>query len=288
MPAAFCDKVSSPTGRGFAKLSRALSKLNLRSPTEPDPQGMIRALRKEQLKLLKSTHYNTRNVLSQTSIPPGLDKTRLCDYIRSISITPEGKAFLPQYSEIIPGHLFISDYFTGTDLATLSRLRITHVVSILHSPNRDLPTLPSIVYRNVVVPSDAYHARNLVAMIDDTVDFIDKALRREDSRVLVHCRVGVQWSPSIVIAWLLRHGPCDYERWRDVILQKREVIHPGIDLERGVKEWLALETARPLFPRGRGGRCRPSPPLHYLKWELAAEQLQEDSDSDYSDVLDIK
>jgi Dual specificity phosphatase, catalytic domain len=288
MPAAVCvDNATS--GRGLSKLSKALSKLNLRSPSEPDPNSIIHSLRKEQIKQLKLSHSNAPNILSRIPIPSGLTKARLCDYIRGVCITPKGNAFLPQYSEIIPDRLFVSDHFTGTDIATLSRLHITHVVSILHLPNHDFPTLPTVVYHDVVVPSDVYRARSLVATIDDTVDFIDHALRQGDTRVLVHCSMGTQWGPSMVIAWLMRNGHCDYEQARDVVLRKREVINPGIDLERGVKEWLALEMARPLFPLGRGGRypSQPSPSLHHLTWEVG-RGLQEDSESDYSDVIDIK
>lgn len=280
--------VDASPGRGFSKLSKALSKLNLRSPGgELDSRDIFQSLRKEQIKLLKQTHPNARDVLSRTFMPVGLTKGRLGDYVRSISITPRGTAFLPRYSEIVPDQLYISDYFTGTDIGTLSRLRITHVVSILHAPNLEFPILPTIVYHDVVVPCDAYRARSLVATIDDAVDFMDSALRQEDSRVLVYCRMGVQWSPTMIIAWLMRNGHCDYGKGRDFVLRKRQVIAPGMDLEKGVKEWWALEMARPVFPLGRGGRCRPSPSVHHLTWG-SRHELYEEWESDESEVLDIK
>ena len=66
----------------------------------------------------------------------------------------------------------------------------------------------------------------------------------------------------MVIAWLMRNGKCSYAEARDTVRQKREVVEPGLDLEMGVKEWWALELARPSFPPGRGGRCQPS--MSYL------------------------
>ena len=297
-----------PTGRGFSKLSRALSKLNLRSPISSEPDHrleLIQSLRKEQSNLLKSSHVNARKILSHTAVPAGLCNSRLRDYVHSMAITPQGTAFPPQYSEIIPGQLFIADHFTGTDVAILARLRITHVVSILHAPNAEFATLPGVVYHEIVVPYDAYHARGLVATIDDAVDFMDGALesRRDGDddyddgddgisssrcRVLVHCRMGVQWGPSMVIAWLMRNAQCDYERAKELVVRKRQVVAPAVDLEKAVKEWWALEMARPVFPMGRGGRCRPSPSVHCLQWHCANYGMQEEWESDDSDVLDIK
>ncbi|KAF8585831.1 phosphatases II [Ramaria rubella] len=275
---------SAAAGRGVSKLSKALSKLNLRSPTSETDSSEIHSFRTEQINLLKPLHSNAKNVLSHISIPSAVTKKRARDYIRSISITPKGKAFLPQCSEIIPGHLFISDHFTGTDAATLLSLGITHVISMQHHTSYDYPMLPTIDYCEVIVPMHAYEARRLVATIDDTVDFIDNALRQEGSRVLIHCRMGVDWSPSVIIAWFMRNGRCGYDEARDTVRRKRVVVAPGLDLVRGVKEWSALELARPLFPPGRGGRNQSSTCPSPLGSDLSSTDV---SYQEKGEVLDI-
>ena len=238
--------------RSISKLSRALSKLNLRADAHD-----TRPLWKDQVKAFEPFYPDARNILSHVPIPPGLSKSRVREYIHSTSITPNGKAFHPQCSEIIPNRIFVSDRFTGTDATLLQRLHITHVVCIANVKTQDSPPSPSLHYHELVVPNDAHKAGGLVAKIDDTVDFIDGALKMDDSRVLVHCIMGIHWSPSIVIAWLMRNGKCSYVEAQDTVRRKREVVHPGRDLEVGIKEWWALELARPSFPPGRGGRCQP-------------------------------
>lgn len=254
MPAAvFIDKVSSP-GRGgsstVSKLSRALSKLNLRSPVEPDTHRF----RTDQYKPLKEAQSSPKTIICHVTIPFGLSKARARDYISSISITSKGNAFLPQYSEIVPEQLFISDHFTGTEMETLERLRITHIVSILHAPDVHCTKMSGIKYHEAVVPKEVYREEKLVAIIEDMVDFIDRALRRRDGRVLIHCRTGVDWSAGVAIAWLMRNRFCEYKEAKEIVEQKREVIELGRDLETGVKQWEGLESARPYFPLGRGGR----------------------------------
>jgi len=276
------DEVSPE--RGVSKLSRALSKLSLRSDVND-----THTVWKEQIRAFKCFHPNARKILSHVPIPPGLTRNRVRDYVHSTSITPKGKAFPPQHSEIVPNRLFVSDGFTGTDTALLLRLRITHVVCIVNAWDQDYPILPSVQYHQVVAPNDPYRARRLVATIDDAVDFIDNALRRDGSRVLVHCAMGIHWSPSMVIAWLMRNGGCAFEGAREIVRRKREVVDTGLDLEKGVKEWWALEMARPIFPPGRGGRYQSFASCLTPKLDVAYSDGSCESEEEFErDIIDIR
>ncbi|KIJ24071.1 hypothetical protein M422DRAFT_39306 [Sphaerobolus stellatus SS14] len=239
--------------KAISKLSRALSKLNLRSPggtSHPEAN----TFRQEQAKLLQSTHSNAKSVLSRTPIPSGLSQDQIRDYIYSISITPKGTAFVPRATEVIPETIFISDRYTGTDEASLTRLGITEVVAIVDKDGLDYYRSPFIHYHEIVEPQ---RGRCLVGLIDKAVDFIDEAVR-EGGRVLIFCRMGVEWSAAVSIAWLIRHRRCTFDHAYWSVWRRREVISPTKDLEMGVKEWQGLEYARSFFPVGRGGRRTPT------------------------------
>jgi len=251
MPAALCLEKPQPE-RTVSKLSRALSKLNLRSPggtLHPEAH----TFRLEQTKLLQTTHSNAKNIISRASIPSGLTKERVRDYIHSIPITPKGHAFLPQHSEIVPKFLYISDKFTGTCEASLKGLGITHVVAIL-GKREDIYKSPDIKYQIIIEPAPG---RSSVAMIDTAIDFMDAALQ-EGGSVLVFCRMGTDWSASMAIAWLMRNKRCTYDHARSLVGRRRQVIAPGRESEKAVKEWQGLEYARLFFPLGRGGRRNPN------------------------------
>ncbi|KAF8516734.1 protein-tyrosine phosphatase-like protein [Hysterangium stoloniferum] len=231
----------------------------------------------EQANLLRHTHANARSVLCRTVIPSGLTKERVRDYSHSISITQRGKAFLPQYSEIIPNCLFLSDHFTGTDPQTLRHLKITHVVSILQPSHSSFERLPSITYHDIL---ETKSSRKPVSAFEEAVNFMDTAFL-DGGRVLVHCRMGVDWSASVVIAWVIRNQECSFDEARAAVRKCREVVEPSRELANGVKEWVGLENARPYFPVGRGGH-------RYAEFSDTSSTTSPDVDYDPRDVIDIR
>lgn len=298
-----------------SKLSRALSKLSLRSPG-----GTVhveaRAYRVEQAKYLDALNSssNANQILSKVSLPSGLSKDRVREYIYSIAISPlKGTVFLPRHSEIIPKYLYMSDSYTGTDPRTLAKLGITHVISINNgpqfeptsppsSPLSSLPKLSHIKHHIITPPHPSLHlpsskkAPSYIAIFDKAVDFMDDAFRDRNSRILVHDRLGSDWSASVVVAWVTRNQSCSYEQACIAVRQRREVVNPSWEVEKGVKEWMGLEHARAFFPIGRGGRCYVSSDLSSSssRTKVASSSAStssashSDSDEAYEDVIDIR
>lgn len=310
--------LSAERSISVSKLSRALSKLNLRSPG-----GTVHveahSYRNEQAQYLDALYSrsNTSQILSRTSIPSGLAKDRVREYIYSIAISQRGTAFLPRCSEIIPGYLYIADSYTGTDPKTLLKLGITHVISINNRPRFESSSPPSsplspnklihIKHHTITPPHPSLSlpsskkAPSYIAIFDEAVDFMDDAFRKDDkknARVLIHDRLGADWSASVAIAWVTRNQRCSYDEACMAIRQRREIVNPSREVEKGVREWMGLEHARSFFPLGRGGRyytssessptSASSPSSSSASSSSASTTSNSDSEDTFEDVIDIR
>ncbi|GJJ09767.1 hypothetical protein Clacol_003991 [Clathrus columnatus] len=318
IPATQAQAQATPTERtiSVSKLSRALSRLNLRSSSGgTTAHAEAHPIRFEQAQYLDSLYSssNARQILSRVSIPSGLNRDRVREFIYSIAISPKGTAFLPRYSEIIPGYLYIADSYTGTDMKTLSKLGITHVIGINNTPHFE-PTLSSpssplspklihIKHHTITPPHPKLHlpsskkAPSYISIFDEAVDFIDEAFRDNKPRIMIHDRLGSDWSASVVIAWAIRNQRCSYDQACHAVRQRREIVSPSREVEKGVKEWMGLEYARSFFPVGRGGRCNrsssPSPTSSSSSASASPSSSRSsasnsDSEDTFEDVIDIR
>lgn len=134
-------------------------------------------------------------------------------------------------SRILP-FLYLGNLAHANNALMLKELGITHVVSMGESalsPPRPPPfSLTAAFSRQATLPDNSLWLEerlghiavldqknvaddgidSLRPHIDSALEFIERA-RQEGGRVLVHCRVGVSRSASIVIAYLMRHVELD-------------------------------------------------------------------------------
>ena len=139
--------------------------------------------------------------------------------------------FFPQASEIIPG-LFVSDLYTATSPAVLSRLGVTHVLSVLRTPGLTFPQ----PLQHLTIPIDDTSDAFLLDHLDDAVRWIRDALgpNQEDGaeggqggHVLVHCVWGMSRSASVVVAFLIAaRGMPLYAALR-ILRARRPVARPN-------------------------------------------------------------
>jgi len=85
-------------------------------------------------------------------------------------------------SFIVP-RVYISDFFTARDETEITKLGITHMISVMeHTPT----TMPNVV-RHIVPIADRGNA-NILKYLDGTTEFIMAALaENENNKVLVCC-----------------------------------------------------------------------------------------------------
>lgn len=84
--------------------------------------------------------------------------------------------------------------------------------------------------RHTFIPCLDVPETNLVAVLDQTDDYLDD-IKRSGDRVLVHCNAGVSRSTSIVIGYLMRRIGYTYADAHHVVKSKRPCCRPNKGFE---------------------------------------------------------
>jgi atypical dual specificity phosphatase len=129
-----------------------------------------------------------------------------------------------QANEIIP-RLYIADIYTATDVSTLERLRITHVVSVVFQEDED--TWPSNIKR-LSLPIKDTRLSDMSRYFDRSVEWIKNAMDEdENANVIVHCVCGISRSPTIVIAYLMATQGMSLSDSLSHVKEKRVISRPN-------------------------------------------------------------
>jgi atypical dual specificity phosphatase len=127
-------------------------------------------------------------------------------------------------SLIVPS-LYLSDMYTATSPTILHKLGITHILCIMNDPNCDYP-----VERNLEVlciqSVDSY-ATKIEEYFDSSTAWIRDVLSDAESKLLVHCALGVSRSATIVIAYLMAAEGMSYSDAFSHVRARREIIDPN-------------------------------------------------------------
>lgn len=136
----------------------------------------------------------------------------------------------PAADEVVPG-LYIGNLSGAQDGALLRKHRITHIVDVSNVayPPPDL----SLRYLRLPIPDVAEF--DIRQIFGRTNAFIREATLA-GGRVLVHCKMGVSRSASVVLAFLIAFGQLSLADAIDVLLAARPVIRPN----RGFRAQLAV------------------------------------------------
>ncbi|KAH8106907.1 protein-tyrosine phosphatase-like protein [Cristinia sonorae] len=106
-------------------------------------------------------------------------------------------------TEVVP-RLFLADISAAENIATLSSLGITHVVSAM-SGFVSLPVrIPSSHHLQLPLQDNPF--AELAAHLPQATAFISQALSNPHARVLVHCVQGISRSSSVVAGYLVATG----------------------------------------------------------------------------------
>jgi len=127
-------------------------------------------------------------------------------------------------NEIIPG-LYLGDKRAATDLDLLSKLELSHILSV------DLVPLPQVV--TSAFPNMAILQVNVADMVNEDLlshfeksnKFIKEGIHH--GNVLVHCYHGVSRSTTLVLAYLMKSKKWSLARALDEVKAKRPIICPN-------------------------------------------------------------
>uniref|UniRef100_A0A1B6DT61 protein-tyrosine-phosphatase n=1 Tax=Clastoptera arizonana TaxID=38151 RepID=A0A1B6DT61_9HEMI len=150
-------------------------------------------------------------------------------------------------SRVLP-FLYIGNATDAADLATLNALGISRVLNV----TSQLPGYHEscgITYKQLPA-SDSGH-QNLKQYFEEAYQFIEEA-RKSGASVLVHCQAGVSRSPTIAIAYIMKHRQLTMVEAYKVVKNKRPIISPNLnfmgqllELEQGLRADASVPECKP-------------------------------------------
>jgi len=136
---------------------------------------------------------------------------------------------------IVP-RLYLTDYGTATDASELSRLSVTHVVSVL---DHNL-TLPDFIKdeNKLHIRVQDHPGVNLLDSLERTTNFISEALTQNSTNVvLVHCLMGISRSATVVCAYLIATKRMKAGEAIKYVQSKRQIVCPNIGFRRQLETY---------------------------------------------------
>ncbi len=118
------------------------------------------------------------------------------------------------------------------DPEALYRLGIDHVLNVTThtAANSSTASAPArsarIRYKQLHAADNGY--QNLKQYFDEAFEFIDSA-RRAGGAVLIHCQAGVSRSPTIALAYLIKHCPMSMVDAYRYVKSRRSIISPNLN-----------------------------------------------------------
>ncbi|KAK8741224.1 hypothetical protein OTU49_002565 [Cherax quadricarinatus] len=159
-----------------------------------------------------------------------------------------------QASEVLP-FLYIGNARDAQDLRILQALGISRVLNVTsHVPGYHENS--GICYKTLPA-MDSGH-QNLSQYFHEAIHFIDDA-RQAGARVLVHCQAGVSRSPTIVIAYLMKHTRMTMVDSYKYVKSRRLIISPNLNFMGQLVEWEAA-----LQADKTEADCKP---CHQCQWQ---------------------
>ncbi|XP_048508668.1 protein phosphatase Slingshot isoform X4 [Athalia rosae] len=144
----------------------------------------------------------------------------------------EFKPFIDQEMLIILGqmdapteifdHVYLGSEWNASNLEELQKNGVRHILNVTREIDNFFPGMFN--YLNVRVYDD--EKTDLLKHWDDTFKYITKA-KKEGSKVLVHCKMGVSRSASVVIAYAMKAYNWDYTQALKHVKNKRSCIKPN-------------------------------------------------------------
>ena len=128
------------------------------------------------------------------------------------------------YNEIIP------NLYLGNRLSTTiaDKLNIDHIISI-GSKNK------SIGISNTHIGLRDDNTLDITKELNQVTTLMDELLKK-NKKILIHCRAGMNRSPSFVLAYMCKYKNMDYENCMEFILTKRKSCR--FSFKENVKKWL--------------------------------------------------
>ncbi|XP_041642611.1 protein phosphatase Slingshot homolog 1 isoform X2 [Cheilinus undulatus] len=133
---------------------------------------------------------------------------------------------------LIFDHVYLGSEWNASNLEELQETGVGYILNVTREIDNFFPGTFS--YHNIRVYDD--DATDLLAHWNDTYNFIVKA-KKNHSKCLVHCKMGVSRSASTVIAYAMKEFGWSLEKAYNFVKQKRSITRPNAGFMRQLAEY---------------------------------------------------
>uniref|UniRef100_A0A452HK59 protein-serine/threonine phosphatase n=2 Tax=Gopherus agassizii TaxID=38772 RepID=A0A452HK59_9SAUR len=185
-------------------------------------------------------------------------------------------------------HVFLGSEWNASNLEDLQNKGVRYILNVTREIDNFFPGI--FEYHNIRVYDE--EATDLLAYWNDTYKFISKA-KKNGSKCLVHCKMGVSRSASTVIAYAMKEYGWDLDRAYEHVKERRAVTKPNPSFMRQLEEYqgilLASKQRHNKLWRSHSDSdlsehhqpiCKPGMELNKKEITTSAEQLSEPTAND--------
>uniref|UniRef100_UPI0037E90754 protein phosphatase Slingshot homolog 1 n=1 Tax=Semicossyphus pulcher TaxID=241346 RepID=UPI0037E90754 len=133
---------------------------------------------------------------------------------------------------LIFDHVYLGSEWNASNLEELQESGVGYILNVTREIDNFFPGTFS--YHNIRVYDE--DATDLLAHWNDTYNFIVKA-KKNQSKCLVHCKMGVSRSASTVIAYAMKEFGWSLEKAYNFVKQKRSITRPNAGFMRQLAEY---------------------------------------------------
>ncbi|XP_032434540.1 LOW QUALITY PROTEIN: protein phosphatase Slingshot homolog 1 [Xiphophorus hellerii] len=133
---------------------------------------------------------------------------------------------------LIFDHVYLGSEWNASNLEELQETGVGYILNVTREIDNFFPG--TFCYHNIRVYDE--EATDLLAHWNDTYNFIMKA-KKNDSKCLVHCKMGVSRSASTVIAYAMKECGWSLEKAYNFVKQKRNITRPNAGFMRQLAEY---------------------------------------------------
>ncbi|KAG2012982.1 dual specificity protein phosphatase 13 [Coprinopsis cinerea AmutBmut pab1-1] len=123
-------------------------------------------------------------------------------------------------TEVLDGRIYLGNLAAARDVERRNQLGITRVLSVCP----DYPSEGGDHHEVIDVEDDEY--QDILVHLPGACAFIQRAVDRRE-KVLVHCKMGISRSATVVAAYLMKSQGMDASTALRYLTQKRHQIHPN-------------------------------------------------------------
>ncbi|CAG9865393.1 unnamed protein product [Phyllotreta striolata] len=208
----------------------AMDNLESRRPPSPDSVRTKPTERDETEKVIRATLKEIMMSVDLDEVTSKVIRSRLEEELDMD--LGEYKSFIDQEMLVILGqmdapteifeHVYLGSEWNASNYEELRRNGVGHILNVTREIDNFFPG--AFDYLNVRVYDD--ENTDLLKHWDDTFKYITKVKER-GSKVLVHCKMGVSRSASVVIAYAMKACNWDFDTALRHVKEKRTCIKPN-------------------------------------------------------------